>query len=116
MTRPEDPKILQMHGVQMQAAPFDPIGPHVSNTAISSQTVLTPPVSPTGTADKIMIQSNDQATRYTLDGSLPMPTGTQHGFVLIADAAPIVIGISEGLTLTVVEATGTAELQYQWGQ
>lgn len=116
MTRPQDPKPLQQHGVQVQIAPLDPIGPHVGNTDISSQVVLTPPISTTGTADKILIQSLDQNTRFTLDGSLPIGTGTQHGFVIPAGDPPMIIGITQGLVLTVVEETATAELQYQWGQ
>lgn len=116
MVKPADPKPLQQHGVQVQIAPLDPLGPHVSNTNIASQVVLTPPITTTGSADKILIQSLDQNTRFTLDGSLPIPTGTQHGFVIPADDPPMIIGISDGTILTVVQETATAELQYQWGQ
>jgi hypothetical protein len=116
MTRPQDPRTLKQHGVQVQIAPLDPIGPHISNTDISTQVVLTPPMTTTGSADKILIQSLDQNTRFTLDCSLPIGTGTQHGFVIPADDPPMVIGISDGLCLTVVEEAATAELQYQWGQ
>lgn len=116
MTRPQDPRTLEQHGVQVQIAPFDPIGPHVSNLNISTQQVLTPPMTTTGSADKILIQALDQNVRFTLDCTLPIGTGTTHGFRLIANDPPVIIGISQGLCLTVVQEAATAELQYQWGQ
>jgi hypothetical protein len=84
-----------------------PIGAHVSDTSISSATTLT---AESG-ANRLMIQALDQNVRYTLDNSTPTAS---HGFRLTADDAPMLIAITNGVSVKVIEETSGAEIQAQW--
>jgi len=87
---------------------FRPVGAHSDGDTISSATVL---VRPTG-ASKLLIQTVTQNVRMTLDGTTPA-AGT--GFQLIASDPPIVVFMEDEVTVTVIEESATADLQYQWG-
>jgi len=87
---------------------FRPIGSHSSGATITSAVTLTPA---TG-ATKLLMQANTQNVRFTLDGSVPT---TSAGFVLKAGDAPTIINIEKGMTIKVIEATATSDLEYQWG-
>lgn len=113
MGQQQDPLPLMAHGQQIQFAPFNPVGDHVANTDISGVVTLTPV---SDDADKLLIQSLDQNSYFTLDGTDPIPTGTVIGFMLPADDPPLVIGLSGNTVVKVVEAAATASLQHQWGE
>jgi len=87
---------------------FQPIGAHVDGTIISSATVLTPEAG----SCKLLIQALGQDIRFTLDGTTP---AAAKGFQLKADDPPLMIVVAKGMTITVIEETGTADIQYQWG-
>jgi len=95
--------------VQIVDIAFDPVGNHVSGPDISTAATLTS----SETATQIMIQALDQNVRYTLAGSTPTASV---GFVLTADAAPIILPVGPNATLKVIEEAATASLQYQWGK
>lgn len=101
------------HRIQIEIQPFNPLCGHLSNTDISGVVELVPC---TGTADKLLIQSLDQNSYFTLDGTDPIPTGTVVGFMLPADDPPLMIGLSSNTVIKIVEETATASLQYQWGE
>lgn len=92
-----------------EGRPFSlaPSGAHNSGLSISSAQTITIPDG----ATKWIVQTIDQNVRYTLDGTTPT---TSSGFRLTADRDPIVIPISPGTTLKVIEETGTADLEYQF--
>jgi hypothetical protein len=113
MGQQQAPLPLQPHGTQVQLAPFNPLCGHVANTDISGVVTLTPC---TGTADKLLIQSLDQNSYFTLDGTDPIPTGTVIGFMLPRDDPPLLIAFSENTVFKIVEEAATASLQHQWGE
>lgn len=87
---------------------FRPLGSHSSGATISSATVLTRAAGST----KLLIQALTQNVRFTLDGTTPTASV---GFQLLAGAAPIVVPIDAATTVTVIQETATASLQYQFG-
>ncbi len=90
---------------------FKRIGAHVSGPTISSAVVLsdTAPAN----AKKLLMQAITQNIRYTLDGTTPTSTV---GFQLRAGDPPVIIPYWPGdVTITVIEETSGAKLQYQWG-
>lgn len=87
---------------------FTPVGAHNSGLSISAAQTLTPPAG----ATKLRLQTLTQAVRYTLDGTTPT---TSVGFQLAAAAAPIVIQVTPGTVVRVIQESATASLQYQWG-
>jgi hypothetical protein len=93
---------------------FTPVGNHIAGTDISSATTIMPgEMGVDLPADKVMIQTTAQNIRYTLDGTTPTPTV---GFQLKATDPPRQIIIRAGeVTLTVIEETGGAVLQVQFG-
>lgn len=87
---------------------FQPIDSHVDGTDISSAVVLTPAAG----SSKLLIQATAQDVRYTLDGTTP---AAAKGFQLKSDDPPLMIVVAKGMTITVIEETATADIQYQWG-
>lgn len=95
-------------GVVVDNLQFDPVGSHNDGTAISSAVTL---VNPPG-ATKLLIQALDQNVRFTLDGSAPTAS---RGFQLKAGDPPVIIPIGATTTVTVIQESATADLQYQYG-
>ena len=89
--------------------PFSPIGAHVSNANISSVTTLT---APTG-ATKILWQVMTANARYTLSGTNPSASS---GFQIKAGDPPFVIELSDGVSIKVIQESGGADLEYEWGR
>lgn len=87
---------------------FVPVGSHVDGTDISSAVVLTPE---TG-ARKVVLQALTKDIRYTLDGTVPSAT---KGFQLTAGDPAVVLDLTTGVTITVIEIAATADIQIQWG-
>ena len=88
---------------------FTPVGGHYDGTAISSALTLTP----VSDATKILIQALSQNVRFTLDGTTPTAT---KGFQLCVGDPPVLIPVTSGTTLNVIEETAGADVQYQWGK
>ena len=88
---------------------FNPLGAHNDGLTITSATVITL----TTGATKILMQALTQNIRYTLDSTTPTAT---LGFQLKAGDPPIIVILEDGVVLTVIEETATADLQYQLGQ
>lgn len=93
-------------------APFNPIGPHQQNAALTVAVTLTPPVTE-HPATMILVQAFDQNIRFTLDGAAPLPT---FGFRITSGNDPIIIPIGPDTILQFVEEAATATLQFVWGQ
>ena len=95
---------------------FTPVGDHIAGTDISSATVIMPgAMGVAETADKVILQTTAQNIRYTLDGTTPTATV---GFQLKSTDAPrqIIIRLETGsVMLTVIEESGGAVLQVQFG-
>jgi hypothetical protein len=87
---------------------FEPVGSHFDGTDISSATEL---AAPSG-ATKLLIQALDQNIRITLDGTTPTAT---KGFQIKAGDPWQMIPLGNNTTVTVIEETATADIQYQWG-
>jgi hypothetical protein len=85
-----------------------PLGAHNDGLAISSAVALTVPAG----ATKLLIQTLTQNVRFTLDGTTPTAT---KGFQLKATDPPVVIPISTGVAVKVIQEAATADLQYQFG-
>lgn len=88
--------------------PFRPVDSHVTNSTISSATILTPPAS----ADRILIQALGANVRFTLDSTLPTAS---IGFQLRAEDPPVLIPVTGMIDLTVIQESSGAIIQYQWG-
>ena len=91
-----------------QAFSFRPNGAHNDGLDISSAVALTIPDG----ARKLLIQALDQNIRFSLDGTTPTAT---KGFQIAAEDPPLVIPLSSVTTVTVIEETTTADMQYQFG-
>lgn len=102
---------IEQHAREIHFAGLEPVFPHNSGLDISTQQVLTP--APSG-SNMLLIQSLDQNSYYTLDGTTPVATGTVVGFLLKADDPVLAIPVGSTTVVKVVEATATANLQYQW--
>lgn len=87
---------------------FNPVGAHSSGLSISSATTI---AIPTG-ATKIMIQALTQNVRITLDGTAPQAAV---GFQLKAAERPLILALGKDTVIKVIQETGTAVLQYQFG-
>ena len=87
---------------------FAPVGAHNSGLVISSAVTITIPTY----ATQWMVQALTQNVRFTLDGTPPTAT---LGFQLKAGDPPLILSVSPGLALKVIEEAATASLQYQFG-
>lgn len=92
---------------QTYQKPMALVGAHARNASLSSAVTL---AAPSG-ANALMIQALTQNVRYTLDGSVP--TASQ-GFQLAAGALTT-IPVGSGTTVKLIEETGSASVEYQWG-
>jgi hypothetical protein len=86
-----------------------PVGSHGYDATISAATVLSRPAG--FSPDGVLLQAIDQDVSFTIDGTTPTAS---IGFVIKAGADPVLIDMSGGQTLTVIEVTATATVQYQW--
>ncbi len=87
---------------------FAPVGAHNSGLDISSAVTITVPTY----ATQWMVQVLTQNARFTLDGTTPT---TALGFQLKAGDPPLILSVSPGLTLKIIQEAATASLQYQFG-
>lgn len=95
-------------GITVSDLQFTPIGNHSNGASISSAVPL---VNLAG-ATKLLIQALSQNIRFTLDGTTPTAS---LGFQIRAGDPPTIIPISANTTVTVIQETATADLQYQYG-
>ena len=84
------------------------LGAHVNDADISAAAVLTP----ASGATMLLIQASGADVRFTLDGTTPTAAV---GFTLVAGLGPTIILIEDGMTITMIEETTDAILDYQWG-
>lgn len=59
------------------------------------------------------MQTQTQNARFTLDGTTPTTT---KGFLVVANAVPLLVYLGPGVTLTVIETATTAVFDYQFGR
>lgn len=87
------------------------VGTHTTNSSLAAAVTLTPP---SDIINAILIQTNTQPVRYTIDGTTPTATT---GFLMAVGALPQLIIISEDTQfLRVIETVASASIQYQWGR
>lgn len=88
---------------------FEPVGSHTSNSSLSGAVTLTVPAG----ANALRIQALTQNVRIRQDGSAATASV---GFRLTAGNDMVTIdGLQPGNTLSVIEETASANLQYQFG-
>jgi len=87
---------------------FTPFGAHNSGLTISSATTITVPSG----ATQLMVQTLTQNVRFTLDGTAPT---TSLGFQLKAGDPVLILPVSAGMNIKVIQEAATASLQYQFG-
>lgn len=97
----------QMADILEQWVTITPIGDHDSVDDLSTAVAMTPPEGGT----QLLIQAIAQNIRYTLDGTTPTAS---IGFVMFADAEPVIIRVGAGGSITLIEETAGATAQYQW--
>jgi len=93
--------------MQVYEAPFVAVGAHTKNAALSSTVTLTAPAG----VNALKIQVETKAVRYRLDGTAPDATT---GFSISAGTS-IIIPISPGGVIKIIEEDVSATVQYQWG-
>lgn len=86
---------------------YNPLGTHTRNTSLGTAVTLTPP---TG-ANILRLQALTHNIRYTLDGST---TATATVGFRLAAGAEINLPVPSGKTVSVIQETSGAEIQYQW--
>lgn len=87
-------------------AGFIPVGAHTSTALTGAVTTLSVDSRATG----VLIQAETQNVRYTLDGTNPT---SSLGFVLTADADPVIIPKNSDITIKVLRSASGAVIQYQ---
>lgn len=98
---------------------FTPVGGHfplnpASAVDISSATIISPGnFGVSDPADKVLIQTTSQNVRFTLDGTTPTATT---GFQLKTTDPPLLIMLTSGVILTVIEEAATAAFDFQFGR
>ena len=83
-------------------------GSHTQNATISSAVTITAPAG----ATLMIVQAIDTNIRLTLDGTVPTTT---KGFRLTAGRDPIILSVTPGQLIKVIEETATATIEYQFG-
>ena len=86
---------------------MSPRGDHTRHATLSSPVTLS---APDEIANAIMISAETQNVRIRLDGGTATATV---GFVLLADSW-IMLQVENDVTLSVIEVTASAVIQYQW--
>lgn len=97
----------QMAEILEQFSTITPVGDHTTEDALDTAVALSPPAG----ATQVLIQVFDQNVRYTLDGTTPTASV---GFVMTPDSDPVIIRVGVGGTITLIEETAGASVQYQW--
>ena len=87
---------------------FNPVGAHGTIALGTAGTAIAAAAG----ANKVLIQALNQNIRYTLDG---VAAGATFGFQLKAADASVVIPLGPSTAVKLASETGTASLQYQWG-
>jgi len=89
---------------------FTPVGDHTQTNSLASATTITIPSG----ATKIMMQTQTQSVRFTLDGTAPTTT---KGFIIVANAVPLIVYLNAAKnTFKVIECATTAVFDYQFGK
>lgn len=92
----------------VQFCPPIPIGPHYSNSSLSSAVAL----SKISNSRYLIVQALTQNVRFTLDGTTPTAS---LGFRLTAGDPPTIIDMERIGQIKFIEETASASIQYQWG-
>jgi len=91
------------------SALLTPVGTHTQLTQCSVVTTLTPPQG----ATRLIVQATGTVdVRYTVDANTA-PTSSK-GFVLVHDQPPIVIPVSTGAVVKLIQEAANAVVEYQW--
>jgi hypothetical protein len=89
--------------------PFTPVGSHTQNADIDSVVEITVPDG----ATQWMVQCQTKNVRFTLDSATAATT--TKGFLLVADASPVIVPVYPTQVIHVIEVAATAVLDYQFG-
>lgn len=98
---------------------FTPVGGHnplnpASPVDISSARIISPGnFGISDPVDKVLVQTTTQDVRFTLNGTTPTATT---GFELKITDAPLLIMLTDGVILTVIEEAATARFNFQFGR
>ncbi len=99
---------------------FTPVGGHfplVTGTPVdisTARTIMPADFTVDTQADKILMQTTTQNIRYTLvTGTAPTAS---HGFQLKSTDPPVLIMITPGVILTVIEEAASAVFNFQFGR
>lgn len=98
---------------------FTPVGGHfplnpASPVDVSSAVVISPGnFGVSDPTDKVLVQTTSQNVRFTLDGTTPTATT---GFQLKTTDPPLLIMLTDGVILTVIEEAATAAFNFQFGR
>jgi hypothetical protein len=82
---------------------------HLQDTTIDSATTLTPPAGTTHLV--VQVTSASKNARYRLDGGTPTAS---LGFVLVAQADPLILPCFMGYTFIFIAETSGAVIDYCW--
>jgi hypothetical protein len=98
---------------QVAIAPLLPVGYHQSDDSLAAAVTLTPPAG--SNPRYLMMQCTAQNVRYTLTNAAALSTPTPtFGHQMVASDPPIIVPLSGGITVIVIEEAAGAVLQYQW--
>lgn len=86
-----------------QAVSYVTVGSATSNASLGTAVTLTRPSGANG----ILMSASGQSVRYTLEGSTPT---ANLGLLIPTGVAPVLVPLSDGMTLKVIETTASANL------
>jgi hypothetical protein len=94
---------------QSNLLPLAIVGAHVQNTDLDAVVEITVPAG----ACQWLVQCQTKDVRFTLDGSTAATAAI--GFLLKADAPPVIIPVVPAQVIHVIEVATSSKLDYQFG-
>ena len=102
-----DPVTVEEGHALVSAGYSDVVGSHTQNSSMSSAVSITVPAG----AGQWMVGALTQNVRFTLDGTTPTAS---KGFQIKAGEPFLLVSVTPGNTIKVIEETATAVLDYQF--
>ena len=95
------------NGALMMGSPATAVGTQARNAALSAAVSLTAPAGATG----LLIQAFTQSVRFTLENTVPTATV---GFQVSTTDGVVLIPVTPGQVIKVIEVAASASIEYLW--
>lgn len=93
----------------MDVLPFLPVEGHQTNATLGTAVTLTAP----SRASKLLVQAFGANVRFTIGNTAPTATV---GFQLKSEDPPLLIPVTSGQSVQIIQEAAGASVQFQWGR